>query len=120
GGGAARGTDHGFDNLGRQLTTDYLDANCFGQVDPEIKRVYDAPPVSCPIAGACTRTEGRLAYVKVTIMCNGFSSPIDQETFYGYDDAGRMISEAIRDNTPRGPEQQLFQWTKNGDLAQTT
>lgn len=120
GGSVVRRTSYSFDNLGRALTADYLDASCFGQADPEIRRVYDAPPVSCPVVGACAKTQGRLAYVKATISCNGFSGPIDQETFYGYDDAGRLISETIRDTAGRGPEQQLFQWTKNGDLAQTT
>ncbi len=44
---------------------------------------------------------------------------LDQETFYSYDDAGRIIREYIRDDTGRTAEHQ-YTWTKNGALAQTT
>jgi RHS repeat-associated protein len=44
---------------------------------------------------------------------------LDQETFYSYDDAGRLIREYIRDDAGRVAEHQ-YTWTKNGSLAQVT
>ena len=120
GGAAVRRTSNTFDNLGRALAVDFLDASCPGASVPEIERFYDSAPLSCPIIGGCTRTQGRLAYIRATISCAYPFGWIDQETFYGYDDAGRLISETIRDGAGRGPEQQLFAWTKNGDLSQMT
>ncbi|MBL0220089.1 MAG: hypothetical protein IPQ07_40255 [Myxococcales bacterium] len=124
GGAVQRRTSNTFDNLGRPLVVDYLDSSCFGATLPETERIYDAPPGgTCPIVGACSHTEGRLAYVRMTFACGGDSNTYDQETFYGYDEAGRQISETIRDNIVMPmlpPRQQLFSWTKNGALAQMT
>jgi len=44
---------------------------------------------------------------------------LDQETFYGYDDAGRLVSEEIDDDTGR-TAQQNYAWDKNGNLTQVT
>ncbi len=111
-----------FDNLGRLLDSEYA-GTCGGSTShPEIQQVYDTPPVSCPAATTCNRTGGRLAYVKVSLMCStglGTDYSLDQETFYSYDDAGRMIREYIRDDGGRTADHQ-YAWTKNGALAQVT
>ncbi|MFN0250059.1 MAG: hypothetical protein ACKV2T_24460, partial [Kofleriaceae bacterium] len=118
-----------FDNVGRRLDDNYSINNatyggCGGTTNPpETQRVYDAPPVSCPAGTTCNRTAGRLAYVKRRLMCAGSSyapdNSLDQETFYSYDDAGRVVREYTRDDAGRIQNQQ-FTWTKNGDLATST
>jgi hypothetical protein len=42
---------------------------------------------------------------------------LDQETFYSYDDAGRMIREYIRDDSGRIADH-AYASTKNGALSQ--
>src|SRR5262249_12092843 len=42
-----------------------------------------------------------------------------QKTWYAFDDAGRMIDEYISDDSGRTADH-LYQWTKNGALAQVT
>ena len=126
-GGDSHKRTHSFtyDNLGRPLTSDYAIGNnlgtCHGSTNPpEIQRVYDAPPVTCPISGGCNRTQGRLAYEKVRLMCKhglGTDYSLDQETFYSYDDAGRVVREYIRDDAGRVATHE-YAWTKNGELEQ--
>ena len=116
-----------FDNLGRPLDDDFAVGHsagtCGGSTNPaEIQRVYDAPPPgTCPISGGagCLLTAGRLAWVKTRLMCSGIGADfsLDQETFYAYDAAGRVVVEYIRDDGGRIAIQQ-FSWTKNGDLLQ--
>jgi hypothetical protein len=118
-----------FDLLGRPLTDDYAVGHSAGTCGrptnpPEIERVYDAPPVTCPIDSGtgCTLTQGRLAYVRVRLACAtgvGLDDSIDQETFYGYDAAGRRTVEYIRDDLGR-VDVQKFLWTPNGELAEVT
>jgi hypothetical protein len=90
-----------YDNLDRPLNTDYHGACPTGTAQAEVQRVYDALPagVSCPVSGSCMRTGGRLAYVKTSLICSsaysGSDGSWDQQTFYHYDDAGRMIREDI-------------------------
>ncbi|MGE0867289.1 MAG: hypothetical protein AB7P03_01915 [Kofleriaceae bacterium] len=43
----------------------------------------------------------------------------DQETYYSYDDAGRVIREYIKDDTGRTAEHE-YTWTKNGALSRVT
>jgi hypothetical protein len=110
-----------FDDLDRPLNDDFHQG-CSG-AGAEIQRVYDAPPVTCPATGtgACARTTGRLAYVKVSLLCSvsyGDGS-LDQETFYGYDDAGRLIREYIKDDSGRIADQ-AYEWTKAGALSKVT
>ncbi|MDQ3298629.1 MAG: RHS repeat-associated core domain-containing protein, partial [Myxococcota bacterium] len=112
-----------YDQVRRTTAIDYQ-GYCAGSAAlPEIEYTYDAMPsgITCPITGGCNRILGRLAYVKVTLMCSTAytDKTLDQETFYSYDDAGRIIREYIRDDTGRTAEHQ-FTWTKNGALAQTT
>ncbi|MBA3398227.1 MAG: hypothetical protein H0T89_36715 [Deltaproteobacteria bacterium] len=112
-----------YDQVRRTTAVDYQ-GYCTGSAAlPEIEYTYDAMPsgVTCPISGGCNRILGRLAYVKVTLMCSTAytDKTLDQETFYSYDDAGRIIREYIRDDTGRTAEHQ-YTWTKNGALAQTT
>src|SRR6185295_16093340 len=95
-----------YDYLSRRLKSDYQ-GSCptGGTAHPEIQRVYDTAPGTCPISGGCNRTTGRLAYVEVILMCsstyNATDGSLDQETFYSYDDAGRMLHEYIRDDSGR-------------------
>ncbi len=109
-----------YDLANRPLDSNY-DVDGETGPTPEVVRVYDAPPVTCPISGGCNRTNGKLAYEKVVLFYDDAEGDgtLDQETFYSYDDAGRVIREYIRDDTGRIAEQQ-FNWTKNGALAQVT
>jgi RHS repeat-associated protein len=130
--GLERVHSYSYDRLGRVVSADMADlsqlaGNC---LDPgghaETAEQYDlakdpggAP--SCPAGASCSRTGGRLAYVKQILMCSSDlvtypDGSIDQETWYGYDDAGRVIREYIKDDTGRVANH-AFTWTKNGDLA---
>jgi hypothetical protein len=108
-----------FDNIGRTLT-ESSGTTCSGSVT-DVQSTYDALPggVGCPSGASCTRLGGRLAHVKTFLLCSGIVggpvSPIYQETFYGYDDSGRLISEYIGDSTGR-TAQQNYSWDKNGNL----
>jgi RHS repeat-associated protein len=44
---------------------------------------------------------------------------LDQETWYSYDDAGRLIDEYAKDDTGRSADHQ-YAWTKAGALTQAT
>jgi len=115
-----------FDNLGRPLTDDLAVGTSEGicpdatSNPPEIERIYDAPP-TCPLEAqdeTCDHTGGRLAYVRVRLMCNatlGADKALDQETFYSYDSAGRVIKEFIRDDAGR-EAYHAYLWTKGGAL----
>jgi RHS repeat-associated protein len=87
--------------------------------------VYDTllgSGVFCPAGMACSRIGGRLAYVRAKLMCAASSAgdgTIDQETFYAYDDAGRVIREYVRDDTGRIADH-VYTWTKSGEPASTT
>jgi hypothetical protein len=106
-----------FDDTDRPLN-DNFQGGC--NTNPEIQRVYETPPVACPVAGICTRTQGRLAYVKVSLLCDGSAdSSLDQETFYGYDDAGRLIREYICDDSGRVADH-AYTYTKAGALSKVT
>lgn len=114
-----------FDNLGRPLDSDYAGL-CQTFNVPDIVRIYDgltgAP--SCPSGTSCANLAGRLAYVKVKLMCTTSAGPdsdytLEQETWYGYDAAGRLTHEYISDDNGRTAAH-IFAWTKNGALEQTT
>jgi YD repeat-containing protein len=111
-----------YDNIGRKLTEDYNSESCSGTNPVEVQYTYDALPtgVTCPTGATCTRLNGRLAYIKEVLMCTS-TSPfhLDQETFYGYDDAGRLISEEVDDPSPR-TAQTGYTWDKNSNLTQVT
>lgn len=105
---------------------------------PEIVRIYDcvgtgagctsgAP--ACPVGTSCTNQKGRLAYVKARLMCTSSADAdgdytLEQETWYGYDAAGRVTHEYISDDVAPSPNNRTalhqYAWTKNGALAQTT
>ena len=114
-----------FDNIGRPLDANYhgvCDTSGGGVPHSEIQRVFDAPPTgTCPSGMSCANTIGRLAYVKATLFCSGTyaASALDQETWYEYDAAGRMVREYIKDDSTRVADH-LYAWTKNGALQQTT
>lgn len=116
-----------YDGLGRLLAADYTDPVCAAAApQPEIKQVFDTlagSGVSCPAGMTCARTGGRLAYVKAKLLCSSTYSAtdgtLDQETFFDYDDAGRVIREYIRDDAGRIADH-LYTWTKTGELASVT
>lgn len=111
-----------FDSVGRPLNADYSGSCPTGTSHAEIQRVYDAP-ASCPTGMTCSNTAGRLAYVKVTLLCSStYSSTdgaLDQETWFAYDAAGRVTREYITDDAGRVADHQ-YEWTKNGTLKQVT
>ena len=115
-----------YDKLGRQTGVDYAGfcPNDNGKAFDELTRQYDAlSGVTCPAGMTCSRLGGKLAYVKISIGCSSAfhatDGSLDQETFYAYDDAGRMIREYIRDDAGRVADH-VFTWTKNGALATST
>ena len=110
-----------YDRLGRVLTAQYHGSCPSSAGNAEIQYTYDSPPVTCPVSGSCLRTSGRLAYVKVTLMCDSAKADktLDQETWFSYDDAGRVIREHIRDDNSRIADM-TYEWTKNGALSKTT
>jgi RHS repeat-associated protein len=113
-----------YDFAGRQLNADYQGTCSVGTAHPEIQRAYDAMPtgVTCPMTGGCNNVAGRLSYVKVSLMCSSAytdDGSLDQETFYSYDAAGRLVEEYVRDDSGRTADH-LYSWTKDGQLAQVT
>jgi RHS repeat-associated protein len=111
-----------YDNLGRYLTGTYANG-CVGATNPDISTSFDVLPsgVTCPVGVGCARTTGRVAYIKTRLMCDAAQADksLDQETFFSYDDAGRLIREYIRDDSGRIASQS-YTWTQNGELATTT
>ncbi len=109
-----------YDYLGRLLTED-LHGTCGTGAPTEIQYVYDAPPVTCPTGADCAQTEDRVAYARATLLCSTSygDNALDQETFYSYDDAGRVIREYIRDDAGRTANQP-YTWDKSGGLASLT
>lgn len=121
--GTAGEVSHAFtyDNLGRLLTADYGTENCGAGQPVDIAYTYDAVPSSCPVGATCTRLAGRLAHVRSTLLCSTSyaDNTLDQEVFYGYDDAGRTISEYIQDDSGRTAKQS-YEWNKNGMPTKVT
>lgn len=112
-----------YDALRRPLVADFA-GTCDTWNNPDATRTYDAPPTgTCPIGGGsgCTNTNGRLAYVKVKLMCDTSYSDhtLDQETWFAYDAAGRVIDEYVKDDAGRIAEH-VYEWSKNGVLTKTT
>jgi RHS repeat-associated protein len=124
-GGPAGTHTFAYDRLGRLLTAEYAETCAAITPQPEIRQVYDTlvgSGVSCPVGMTCSRIGGRLAYVRAKLMCAASSAgdgTIDQETFYAYDDAGRVTREYIRDDTGRIADH-VYTWTKSGELASMT
>jgi RHS repeat-associated protein len=131
--GVQRVHSYSYDRIGRLVTADMADlsglaGNCIDPGLPETNQQYDLAKdlggnPSCPMGVTCSRTGGRLAYVKQILMCSSDlvtypDGSIDQETWYGYDDAGRVIREYIKDDTGRVANH-AFTWTKSG-LATVT
>ncbi len=119
--GLAGEVSHAFtyDNLGRRLTEDYGTENCGAGQPVDVEYVYDTPPVSCPTGATCTRTAGRLAYVRSTLLCSAAygDNTLDQEVFYAYDAAGRTTQEYLRDDSGRTAPQS-YTWDKNGNRSE--
>jgi RHS repeat-associated protein len=132
GGAGVRTHAFTYDSAGRPLNSDYH-GTCTGWNVPDIMNAYDclgsaggcttgAP--ACPIGTSCTNLAGRLAYVKVKLMCTTAAGPdgdytLEQETWYGYDAAGRLTHEYVKDDTGRTAAH-VYEWTKNGALQKVT
>ncbi|MDB4955979.1 MAG: rhsA [Myxococcales bacterium] len=114
-----------FDYLSRPLNDDFQGTCSTGTPQPEIQRAYDALPagITCPTGVTCNNLTGRLAYVKAQLMCSsayrGTDGSLDQETFFSYDKAGRLVEEYIRDDGGRKADH-FYAYTKNGALSQIT
>jgi hypothetical protein len=109
-----------YDHLGR-LLTEQRHGSCGAGAPTELEYVYDAPPVTCPTGADCLGTTGRLAYARATLLCSSSyaDNALDQETFYSYDDAGRVVREFLQDDAGRTANTP-FSYTKNGGLSQVT
>jgi RHS repeat-associated protein len=105
-----------FDPQYRPTDSDYEGVDCGLDQEPEIQRAYDALPagVSCPTGAACANLEGRLAYVKTMMFCDSGEADdtFDQETFYSYDDAGRVVETYVIDDGGRTAKTS-YSWNKN-------
>ena len=58
--------------------------------------------------------------METLIACDDTQSgddALDQQSYYGYDDAGRTIYESIRDDGGRSADQN-YEWDKNGNPTQ--
>jgi RHS repeat-associated protein len=120
-----------FDHLSRPLNDDYFGHCIHGttgaQINvPDIVRIYDtlSGGPACPGGTSCANLTGRLAYEKVRFNCTTAAGPdgdytLEQETWYGYDAAGRKTHEYISDDNGRTAAH-VFAWTKNGALSQST
>jgi hypothetical protein len=121
--GAPGQVSHAFtyDNLGRMLTADYGTENCGTGAPVEIEYAYDAAPVTCPTGATCSNQPGRLAYVRSTLLCSTAypDNTLDQEVFYAYDAAGRVIQEYLQDDSGRTAPQSYL-WDKNGNNTRVT
>ncbi|MBA3404530.1 MAG: RHS repeat-associated core domain-containing protein, partial [Gemmatimonadaceae bacterium] len=131
GGAGVRTHTFTFDYLGRPLDDDYhgtcTNTATGAQVNvPDIVRYYDtlAGRSTCPSGTSCSNLGGRLAHVKVKLMCTTVAGPdadytLEQETWFGYDAAGRLTHEYIKDDNGRTAAH-VYAWTKNGALQQVT
>ena len=109
----------GFDALNRPLGENWGDPICFTEGGNEIQHYYDNQ-TGCP-TGTCVNSLGRLAKVRAKIRCDDGQDDdtFDQWTYFGYDDAGRLVQESIRDDGGRVADQ-YFSWDKNGRLTKST
>ena len=127
GGGPGNEVDSVFtyDSMGRQLTADYgprCTAN-LGTNHETITRVFDAP-AACPsnmTYNTCPNTAGRLAYVQTVLMCSSIytDGSLDQQTWFAYDQAGRVLEEYTTDDAGRIADT-LYFYDKDGGLIQVT
>ena len=112
-----------FDNLGRPLVANYA-GTCHDRQTIPTSRASTTASAGRRAARrgtSCTNLGGRLAYVKVKLMCQTSlaDKTLEQETWYGYDAAGRLTHEYISDDNGRTAAH-VYAWTKNGALQQTT
>jgi YD repeat-containing protein len=105
-----------FDNIGRKTVENYGTEECEDGNPVDVEYFYDSlAGATCPSGATCTRLEGRLARVKTFLRCNSSgTAAIFQDTYYGYDDAGRLIAEYISDTTGRTADL-AYTWDKNGN-----
>jgi len=120
-GGSADELTHTFtyDAQGRLTAEDYAGTGdkCFSLGGAEVQYTFDSD-TSCP-SGACSNVAGRLAMVKVKIACDDndtVDDTFDQFTYFGYDDAGRIVKETIEDDASRS-DVQNYTWNENSNLT---
>jgi RHS repeat-associated protein len=109
----------GFDPLNRPTNQNWGDAPCFTLGDSEVRQYYDNQS-GCP-SGTCVNANGRLAKVVAKVRCDDAQDDdtFDQWTYFGYDDAGRLVQESIRDDGGRVADQ-YYTYDKNGNATKTT
>ncbi len=120
GGGDEKTNTFKYDSLNRMSAADYGDADCFTLGDEEINYTYDSL-TGCP-AGTCVNAVGRLLKVETLMACDDSEAgddAFDQQTFYGYDNAGRVVQETIEDDGGRSAPQS-YSWDKNGNNTKVT
>jgi hypothetical protein len=91
---------------------------------PQVQTTYDALPagISCPTGAGCANLDGRVAYVKTWLLfCDDEEEDetVDQETFFSYDDAGRLVSTFVRDDYGRTAKTS-YAWDENSNLVELT
>jgi RHS repeat-associated protein len=112
-----------YDDLYRRTTSLFEKTffDCGASQGADIQTAYDALPsgISCPTGAGCENLEGRTAYIKSLMLCdtNEPDDTIDQETFFSYDDAGRLASTFVRDDTGRTAKTS-YSWDENGNLVE--
>jgi YD repeat-containing protein len=91
---------------------------------PQVQTAYDNLPagISCPTGAGCANLDGRVAYVKTWLLfCDeeDDDDTVDQETFFSYDDAGRLVSTYLRDDIGRTAKTS-YAWDENSNLVELT
>ncbi len=111
-----------YDSIGRLLTVDHGHEACgSGSSAYETEFTYDALPGSCPTGLTCTNLAGKLATVSTRLLCDSAKgdNSYDMATSYGYDRAGRLLEEGIRDDASRVADT-FYTWDKNGNRTSIT
>ncbi len=105
-----------YDYMNRLTAANYGSITCGAQQGAEIQYIYDDYSSSCPQGVPCDNQDGRLAVVKTKMWCDTSEDDdtFDQFTYFSYDDAGRILSEYIRDDGTRSAVA-TYSWDKNGN-----
>jgi RHS repeat-associated protein len=116
-------TTYSYDALGRLTAANNGEAVCFTLGGAEIQYSYDALPsgVSCPTGSNCNLLSGRLAYVKTKLWCDDAKSDdtFDMETFYSYDEAGRVKEHTVQNDTGSSTASRVqYVYDKNSNVTE--
>src|SRR5690606_23747946 len=109
-----------YDHLGRVTAENDTNEMCGTGQGAEYQYVYDSVG-SCPTGADCANLGGKLAYVKVKMWCDASKGDktFDQETYYSYDNLGRLVKETIKDDGGRS-DTLTYTYTKSGKLEKAT